>query len=188
MKKAVIGTVQNKAQADAVVTQLRNAGFANNDISVLFPHTDGEHVVKSAIDSKSHQETKASDGAIAGIGSGGLFGGSLGLLAGIGLLAIPGLGPFVAAGPIVASLAGLVGGATVGGLTGSLIGLGIPEDQAKQYETHVKGGGALIAVHAEKKDEQLRAQELLAAIGASRVALTPPDSVRDVPSSSRRSI
>src|ERR1700744_2649858 len=104
MKKAVIGTVQTKDQADAVVTQLRNAGFANSDISVLFPHSDGEHVGKSAINAKPHQETKASDGAIAGIGSGGLFGGSLGLLAGIGLLAIPGLGPFIAAG---------AGGATI---------------------------------------------------------------------------
>lgn len=179
MKKAVIGTVQTKAQADAVVTQLRNAGFANNDISVLFPDSDGEHVIKSGIDSKPHQDTKASDGALAGIGSGGMVGGSLGLLAGIGLLAIPGLGPFIAAGPIVATLSGIAAGATVGGVTGALIGLGIPEDQARQYETHVRTGGALIAVHAEKKDEQLRAQELLASIGASRVAVTPPDSKRD---------
>lgn len=183
MKKAVIGTVQTKAQADAVVTQLRNAGFANNDISVLFPHSDGEHVVKSAIDTKAGPDTKAPDGAIAGTGAGALFGGSLGLLAGIGLLAIPGLGPFIAAGPIIATLSGLAAGATVGGLTGALIGLGIPEEQAKFYETHVKNGGALIAVHAEKKDEQLRAQELLAAIGASKVAVTPPDSKREAISS-----
>ena len=184
MKKAVIGTVQNKAQADSIVTQLRNAGFANNDISVLFPSSDGEHIVKSDIDKKTGQETKSSDGAIAGAGAGGLLGGSLGLLAGIGALAIPGLGPFIAAGPILATISGLAGGAAVGGLTGALVGLGIPEEHAKFYETHVKNGGALIAVHADKKDEQLRAEQLLSAIGASRVALSPPDSVRDVPASS----
>ena len=134
--------------------------------------------MKRTIYSKGGHDTKAPEGAIAGIGAGGIFGGSLGLLAGIGLLAIPGLGPFIAAGPIVATLTGLAAGATVGGLTGALIGLGVPEEQAKQYETHIKSGGALIAVHAEKKEEQLRAQQLLAAIGASRVSLTPPDSTR----------
>ena len=123
MKKAIIGTVQNKAQADAIVTQLRNGGFDNKDISVIFPAPDGEHVMKSRIDDKGGQETKAADGAIAGAGAGGVFGGSLGLLAGIGALAIPGLGPFIAAGPIVATLTGLAAGATVGGFTGGLIGL-----------------------------------------------------------------
>ncbi|MBX3233929.1 MAG: DUF3341 domain-containing protein [Labilithrix sp.] len=186
MKKAIIGTVQNKAQADAVVTQLRNAGFENKDISVIFPAPDGEHVMKSRIDDKGGQETKAADGAIAGTGAGAVFGGSLGLLAGIGALAIPGLGPFIAAGPIVATLTGLAAGATVGGFTGALIGLGVPEDQARQYETHIRGGGALIAVHGENEEEQRKARDMLIAIGASRVAVTPePLSDRDPISTQR---
>ena len=181
MKKAVIGTVQNKAQADAVVTQLRNAGFDNKDISVIFPDADGEHLMKSRIDDKGGQETKAADGAIAGVGAGGIFGGSLGLLAGIGALAIPGLGPFIAAGPIIATLTGLAAGATVGGFTGGLIGLGIPEEQAKQYETHIRGGGALIAIHTENAAQQAKAESMLVNIGASKVTSSPePTSSRSV--------
>lgn len=186
MKKAIIGTVQNKAQADAVVTQLRNAGFADADLSVIFPSEDGEHVMKSRIDAAGGQETKASDGAIAGTGAGAVFGGSLGLLAGIGALAIPGLGPFIAAGPIVATLSGLAAGATVGGFTGALIGLGVPEEHAKQYETHVRGGGALIAVHTESAEEQRKARDMLVAIGASRVAATPEPTSSREPVSTRR--
>jgi hypothetical protein len=172
MKKAVIGTVDNTSAADGVVKQLLGAGFQGKDISVLYPDPRGEDriVTENVETGKTH----AADGAIAGAGAGAITGGSLGLLAGIGALAIPGLGPFIAAGPIMATLSGLLGGAAVGGLAGSLVGLGIPEEEARRYEKHIRGGGALIAVHVEGKDEQLRAQQLLASIGASHVGVTPP--------------
>jgi hypothetical protein len=177
MKKAVIGTVETHAQADAVVKQLTNAGFANKDISVIFPDPKGyNETVTRVVDTGSKH---VADGAITGVGAGGIFGGSLGLLAGIGLLAIPGLGPFVAAGPIVATLTGLAAGATVGGFTGALIGLGVPEHEARRFERHIRGGGALIAVHTETAQEQQRAQTLLTQIGASHVATTP-DSTQHV--------
>ena len=109
MKKAVMCIVQNQGQAESIVTQLQGAGFANNDISVLFPDKTGTR------DFAHEHNTKAPEGAVAGAAGGGLLGGGLGLLAGIGALAIPGLGPFIAAGPIVATIAGLIGGAAVGG-------------------------------------------------------------------------
>jgi hypothetical protein len=177
MKKAVIGTVDTRAQADSVVTQLLGAGFQNQDISVLFPDPRGEDRV--VVEKVKTGHTHAADGAIAGVGAGGIALGSLGLLAGIGALAIPGLGPFIAAGPIVATLSGLIAGAAVGGVAGALIGLGIPEEEARRFEKHIRGGGALIAVHVESKEEQKRAQELLSAIGASHVGATP-ESAREV--------
>lgn len=177
MKKAVIGTVETRAQADSVVKQLLDGGFEAKDISVLFPDPKGEDRIVTENVKTGH--THAAEGAIAGTGAGGLFGGSIGLLAGIGALAIPGLGPFIAAGPIVAGLAGLAGGAALGGLVGSLVGLGIPEEEARRFEKHIRGGGALIAIHVESKDEQKKAQNMLASIGASHVAATP-DSTREV--------
>lgn len=177
MKKAVIGTVDDASQADAVVKQLLDGGFDGNDISVLYPDPRGEDRIVTEKVPTGH--THAADGAIAGAGAGGLAGGSLGLLAGIGALAIPGLGPFIAAGPIVATLSGLIGGAAVGGLTGSLVGLGIPEEQARRFEKHIRGGGALIAVHVSDRAEQTRAQDMLSSIGASNVGVSPP-SDRDV--------
>jgi uncharacterized membrane protein len=174
MKKAVIGTVDNSAQADAVVQQLLNGGFQGKDISVLYPDPRGEDRV--VVEKVRTGHTHAADGAMAGVGAGALTGGSLGLLAGIGALMIPGLGPFIAAGPIVATLTGLIGGAAVGGIAGSLVGLGIPEEEARRGDKHIRGGGALIAVHVDTRDEQSRAQNLLASIGASHVGVTPPSS------------
>jgi len=174
MKRAVVGTVENASQADAVVKQLLNGGFKGKDISVLYPDPRGEDRIVTENVKTGH--THAADGAIAGAGAGALTGGSLGLLAGIGALAIPGLGPFIAAGPIVATLSGLFGGAAVGGFAGSLVGLGIPEEEARRFEKHIQGGGALIAVHIEGREEQARAQDLLSSIGASHVGVTPPSS------------
>ena len=128
MSKAVFCLSDSEAQAQSIVTELKNAGFSNNDISVLFPDKSGTK------DFAHEQHTKAPEGAATGAGTGGALGGALGWLVGIGALAIPGVGPFIAAGPIVAALAGAGVGAAVGGLTGALVGMGIPEYEAKRYE------------------------------------------------------
>ena len=154
MKKAVMCIVQNRGQAEAIVGQLHSAGFANNDISVLFPNKEGTK------DFAHEHNTKAPEGAIAGVGAGGALGGTLGLLAGIGALAIPGFGPFIAAGPLLAALSGAAAGAAVGGVTGALVGMGIPEIEAKRYEGKIKGGNLLISVHTETSDEQKRAEQI----------------------------
>ncbi|MDB5213011.1 MAG: hypothetical protein JWO86_938, partial [Myxococcaceae bacterium] len=143
MKKAVLCIVQRQDQAEAIVSQLQNVGFTPNDISVLFPDKQGTK------DFAHEHSTKAPEGAVAGAGTGGVLGGTLGLLAGIGALAIPGLGPFIAAGPLMAALSGAAIGAGVGGLTGALIGMGIPEIEARKYEGKVKGGNLLIATHVD---------------------------------------
>ena len=128
MAKAVFGLVDTESQAERIVDNLKVAGFRNNDISVLFPD-------KGRTRDFAHEKaTKAPEGAAAGAGTGTVVGGVLGWLVGIGSLAIPGVGPFIAAGPIMAALAGAGVGAAVGGLSGALIGLGIPEYEAKQYE------------------------------------------------------
>lgn len=152
MKKAVICTVQSQVQAENIVTELQAAGFAASDISVLFPSAQGTS------DFAIEHSTKAPEGAAAGAGTGGVLGGALGLLAGIGALAIPGLGPFIAAGPILATLSGAAVGAGVGGIAGALIGMGIPEIEAKLYEGKLRSGNALVAVHTDDREEQKRAE------------------------------
>jgi hypothetical protein len=141
--KAVFGIAKSEGQAIAIANNLKAAGFSDNDVSVLFPDKQGTK------DFAHEQHTKAPEGATAGAGSGAILGGALGWLVGIGTLAIPGLGPFIAAGPIMAALAGAAGGAAVGGLTGALIGMGIPEYEAKRYEGKVKDGNILMSVHTE---------------------------------------
>ena len=136
-KIAVLGIYPNYASVENGVDVLKEAGFRNTDISVLFP----EKVVSKDFAHKKH--TRAPEGAAAGAGTGAILGGTLGWLVGIGALAIPGLGPFIAAGPIMAALAGVGVGGAVGGITGALIGMGIPEHQAKRYEVRVKEGGIL---------------------------------------------
>ncbi|MEN9578258.1 MAG: hypothetical protein RJA70_1267 [Pseudomonadota bacterium] len=135
--------VQSQAQAELIVGQLQTAGVVNNDISVLFPNKSGTK------DFAHEHNTKSPEGAVVGVGAGGALGGTLGLLVGIGALAIPGLGPLIAAGPLLAALSGAAAGATIGGITGALIGMGIPEIEAKRYEGKIKGGNILISVHAE---------------------------------------
>jgi hypothetical protein len=171
MKKAVMCIVQNPPQAELVVGQLQQAGFSNSDISVLFPDQQGGK------DFAHEHNTKAPEGAIAGAGAGGAVGGTLGLLAGIGALAIPGLGPFIAAGPLLAALSGAAAGATVGGVAGALVGMGIPEMEAKRYEGRIKNGNLLLSVHAENGDEVKRAEQIFKAARAEDICSTTEASV-----------
>ena len=164
MAKAIFCIATNEAQAENIVNRLKAANFSYNDISVLFPDKAGtRHFAHE-------QHTKAPEGAAAGAGTGGSVGGALGWLAGIGVLAIPGLGPFIAAGPLMAALSGAAVGATVGGITGALVGMGIPEYEAKRYEGRIKSGNILISVHAENSDETRRAREIFEEEGAEDIA------------------
>jgi hypothetical protein len=148
------------------VEALKAAGFSNNDVSVLFPENQGTK------DFAHEKNTKAPEGATTGAGTGAVLGGGLGWLVGIGALAIPGLGPFIAAGPIVAALAGVGVGGAIGGLTGALIGMGIPEYEAKRYEGRVKDGGILLSVHSDTSEEIKRAKEILERTGAQDISST----------------
>jgi len=171
MAKAVFGLVDTESQAERIVDNLKAAGFRNNDISVLFPDKGGTR------DFAHEKATKAPEGAAAGAGTGTVVGGVLGWLVGIGSLAIPGVGPFIAAGPIMAALAGAGVGAAVGGLSGALIGMGIPEYEAKQYEGKIKQGNILISVHSEDRDEVKRAKEIFERAGAHDISSTGEESV-----------
>lgn len=163
MSKAVLCIASSESQAIEIVNQLKDAGF-QNQISVLTPDKRGTK------DFAHEHNTKAPEGATTGAGTGGILGGALGWLAGIGTLAIPGLGPFIAAGPIMAALGGAAVGATVGGITGALIGLGIPEYEAKQYEGKIKGGNILISVHTDDADEVERVEEIYKSAGAEDIS------------------
>ena len=171
MSKAVFGLVDGEVQAERIVDSFKAAGFSNNDISVLFPDKSGTR------DFAHEQHTKAPEGAATGAGTGGVLGGALGWLVGIGALAIPGVGPFIAAGPIMAALAGASVGAAVGGLSGALIGLGIPEYEAKQYEGKIKQGNMLISVHSENSDEVKRAKDIFERAGAHDISYTEEKNV-----------
>ncbi len=166
MERAVICIVNNYNQAERVVGELRSAGFAHDHISALFPDKEGSR------DFAHEQNTKAPEGAATGASAGGVLGGALGWLVGIGSLAIPGLGPFIAAGPILAALSGAAVGAAVGGLTGALVGMGIPEYEAKQYEGKVKGGNILISVHTEDSAHRDMAKEIFEKAGATDIKTT----------------
>jgi len=163
-KTAVFGIYQNKLQAERTLEDLLSAGFTNDDVSVLLPDNKGSK------DFAHEKGTKAPEGAAAGVTTGGAIGGTLGLLAGIGVLAIPGVGPFIAAGPIMAALAGLGAGGAVGGLIGALVGMGIPEYEAKRYEGHVKAGGVLLSVHCDTSEQVTRAKDLLKHTGAQDIS------------------
>ena len=151
---SVFGIYRSVDAAEAAVDALLSAGFSNGDISVLLPGT------RSSREFAHQKDTKAPEGTAAGVTAGGVIGGTLGVLAGVGALAMPGLGPFIAAGPIVAGLAGLGVGGAVGGLVGALIGMGIPEYEAKRYEGRVRGGGTLLSVHCDTA-KQVKAAKLL---------------------------
>jgi len=169
--RAVIGLVSTTLQAESIVDALQRADFSTRDISVLFPDKTGTR------DFAHEQHTKAPEGAATGASAGGVIGGTLGLLAGIGTLAIPGLGPFIAAGPIMAALSGGAAGAAVGGITGALVGMGIPEIEAKQYAGKVQGGDILISIHVEDSDERARARSVLERGGAKEVRTMGEQSV-----------
>jgi hypothetical protein len=161
---AVFGIYKSSAQAERAVDRIIASGFSNNDISVLLPDS------QSSKEFAHEKNTKAPEGTAAGVTTGGIVGGTLGLLAGIGTLAIPGIGPFIAAGPIMASLAGLGVGGAVGGLIGALVGMGIPEYEAKRYEGRVKDGGVLLSVHCDTSAEISRAKDLLKETGAEDIS------------------
>ena len=161
---AAFGIYANRATAEVAVDQLLYAGFSHGDVSVLMADTQG------AKDFAAEKNTKAPEGTVTGVGVGGTVGGTIGLLAGIGALAIPGVGPLIAAGPIMGALAGLGVGGAVGGLVGALVGMGIPEYEAKRYEGRVKAGGILVSVHCDSSEEVSRAKEILKSTGAADVA------------------
>jgi len=165
-KKSVFCIAKSREQADRIVDQLKSANFSNNDISVLFPDKE------TSRDFAHEKNTKAPEGAATGAGTGGVIGGALGWIAGIGALAIPGVGPFIAAGPILAALSGAAIGASVGGIAGGLIGLGIPEIEAKRYEGKVKEGNLLISVHTENGEEITKAKEIFTRAGAQDICTT----------------
>ena len=160
----MFGIVKTYTQAEQVVEGLQNRGFPASEISVLLPDKEGKHDIGHV------KATKAPEGATTGGVAGGVTGGVIGLLAGIGALAIPGVGPFIAAGPIMAALSGAAVGATTGGVIGALIGMGIPEFEAKRYEDKLRSGNYLIAVHYRDGDEKDRAKEVFEAAGAEDIS------------------
>jgi hypothetical protein len=163
---AVFGIFSTREQVENAVNEMKSEGFRNADISVLFPANEGTK------DFALEKGTKAPEGAAAGATSGAVLGGTLGWLVGIGMLAIPGLGPFIAAGPLMALLSGLGVGAAVGGLTGALIGLGIPEYVATRYEGRIKGGCILLSVHADDAEWIRKAKKILKDSGANDISST----------------
>jgi Protein of unknown function (DUF3341) len=163
---AVFGIYPSYESVEHAVDALRGAGFRSTDISVLFPENVGTK------DFAHEKGTKAPEGATTGAGTGAVIGGTLGWLTGIGALAIPGLGPFIAAGPIMAALAGAGVGGTVGGIAGALIGMGIPEYEAKRYQGRVTKGGILLSVHSDNSDWTKRAKDILERTGAEDIAST----------------
>jgi hypothetical protein len=170
---AVFGIYPSYTTVEMGVEGLKAAGFSNRDISVLFPQSAGSK------DFAHEKGTKAPEGTAAGAGTGVLLGGTMGWLLGVGALAIPGLGPFIAAGPIMAALAGAGVGGAVGGVTGALIGMGIPEYEAKRYEGRVKDGGILISVHCDSSGWTKRAKQVLEHTGAQDVSSTSEASSDD---------
>lgn len=165
---AVYGLYKDRGGVEEAVETLRNGGFRNTDISVLFPDNKGSK------DLAFDKSTKAPEGAVLGAGSGAIVGGGLAWLAGIGLLVIPGVGPFVAAGPLMASimtvLAGVGAGGTVGTMVGGLVGMGMPEYEAKRYEGHIRSGGILLSLHCDSPEWVSRAEDLLKKTGAEDIA------------------
>jgi len=163
---AAFGIYTTQAAVENAVDRLKAEGYRNTDISVLFPENRGTK------DFAHEKHTKAPEGATTGAGTGVVVGGALGWLAGIGALAIPGLGPFIAAGPIMAALAGAGVGGTVGGVVGALVGMGIPEYEAKRYEGRVKKGGILLSVHCDNSEWTKKAKQILEETGAEDVSST----------------
>ncbi len=177
-KTAVFGIYQTSVQAERSLDDLLAAGFSNDDISVLLPDSRGSK------DFAHEKNTKAPEGTAAGGALGGALGGAIGLLAGIGALAIPGVGPLIAAGPIMAALAGLGAGGAVGGVIGALVGMGIPEYEAKRYEGRIKEGGILLSVHCDTSGQITRAKDVLKHTGAQDISSIGEASV-DYPAAAR---
>lgn len=161
---AVFGIYRDTTALSGGLEALRNAGFRNTDVSVLLPENAGTK------DFVTQKDTKAPEGAATGATTGAVVGGIVGWLAGIGALAIPGIGPLIAAGPIVAALAGLGAVGAAGGIVGTLVGLGIPEYEAKRFEGRVRSGGALLSVHCDSHEWVKRAKKMLEDTGAEDIS------------------
>lgn len=172
MKKAVVCIVPTESQAENIVDSLRVTGFFPSDISVLMPDTTGVR------DMGHEKHSKAPEGTSTGAGTGALVGGALGWLAGVGALAIPGAGPFIAAGPIMAALSGAALGAAGGGVLGGLIGMGMPEWEAKQYEGKLHQGNVLLSVHTEDAAQIKRAEEIFKVGGGQAITVTGEERVK----------
>ena len=175
---SVFGIYKSAGIAERGVDELLRTGFANGDISVLLPDAEGTR------DFAHEKNTKAPEGTTVGVTAGGVVGGTLGLLAGIGALAIPGVGPLIAAGPIMGALAGLGVGGAVGGVIGALVGMGLPEYEAKRYEGQIKAGGVLLSVHCDSSDRIARAKEVLQHTGAEDIS-SAGEATADYPASTR---
>jgi len=165
-KTSVLGIYNSRESVERTVDTFIKSGFTTSDVSVLLPENLGGKPLAT------DKATKAPEGATAGGGAGAVIGGTLGLLAGIGALAIPGVGPFIAAGPIMAALAGLGVGGAVGGFTGALIGMGIPEYEAKRYEGRIQKGGILLSVHCDTSEQVKRGKEIMKNTGAEDISST----------------
>ncbi len=173
MSQSVFAIANTYAQSSDIVTRLQNAGFPVSEISVLMPETDGHHDIGHV------KATKMPEGAATGAAAGGVTGGVIGLLAGIGALAIPGVGPLIAAGPIMAALSGAAIGATTGGLVGGLVGLGIPELEAKRYEERLLSGNYVLAVRVNNHQDRDRAKEIFEDAGAEEIFVSSDAAVPD---------
>src|SRR5271155_2610984 len=178
-KTAVFGIYTTVVGADNATDALVRSGFASSDISALLPENLGSKPLGT------EKATKAPEGATAGAGTGALLGGTLGLLAGIGLLAIPGVGPFIAAGPIMGTPPGIGTGGAVGGFAGALIGMGIPEYEAKRYEGRITKGGILLSAHCDTSEEIKRAKDIMKSTGAEDISSTG-ESSSDVSKADRK--
>jgi hypothetical protein len=162
--KSVFGIYLTRSDVETAVTALKDVGFSTSDISVLLPENLGSRELVT------EKGTKAPEGATIGAGSGAAVGGALGWLVGLGALAIPGIGPVIAAGPLVAALAGIGVGGALGGFAGALVGVGIPEYEAKRYEGRLLKGGILLAVHCETSEEINRAKRIMEVSGGEDIA------------------
>ncbi len=160
----MFGIYSTRHQVENAVDELKAAGYRNTDISVLFPENVGTK------EFAHEKDTKAPEGTATGAVTGGVIGGTLGWLAGIGSLAIPGVGPLIAAGPIIGALSGIGAGGVIGGITGALIGMGIPEYEAKRYEGRIKRGNILLSVHSDNSDWTKKAKTILEDTGAEDIS------------------
>jgi hypothetical protein len=161
------GIYPDSTSFEGALEALRAAGFRSSDISAILPNR-----AQTAKDLAHEINTKAPEGIAAGVGAGAALGGVLGWLVGIGALTIPGVGPLLAAGPVVAALAGAGAAGATGGLVGGLVGAGIPEVEAKRYAGRIRDGGYLLSVHCDDSSWAKRAEEILEATGGRDVVKT----------------
>ncbi|HLH03868.1 MAG TPA: hypothetical protein VKX25_13945 [Bryobacteraceae bacterium] len=166
-KTSAFGIYPTREMAENAVDRLLEAGFSNEDISVLLQDNPCQP------EPTTEKHTKAPEGTTTGVVAGGIIGGTIGLLAHIGVLAIPGLGPLIAAGPIIAALSGIGSGGMLGGVIGALVGFGIPEYEAKRYEGRIKSGGILVSVACDTAESVQKAKQLLKDSGAEDIASVP---------------